>query len=393
MAKSYNNQWGKMIDLDNIIRAIYAAARGKRRKASVRKALAHVEETALYIQDLLVNDKWRPPEVRQGYIFEDGIIKKKRLIIHPDFTEQVVHHLLIDQVIAPIFGPTFYRWSCGSIPGRGQEGMAKYVTRMARKHAKRMRNHVEHDIAQCFDTIQVKSIHDAIAAKVRDKRVMHIVNLVLGSNAIRLPDGTIKRTGVPIGLYTSPWFVNIVLSKIDHYVKDEKAILLFLRFIDDMEFVDSNRRKIDRIVDDIERLLAKDGMRLKKKGGARPCVKSFKTADGWKVRYTGFHFMKKGALQVHDSVFLRAQRAGARMRRKMAVKKRVTAFDASKMISYGGRFRAFGSYNAFTTRVLCGKIKYFALRQKIADRDRRRNKSLKIRELIETIKTKGTSKL
>ena len=264
---------------------------------------------------------------------------------------------------------------------------------MARKHAKRMRNHAEHDIAQCFDTILVKSIHDAIAAKIRDKRVMHIVDLVLGSNAIRLPDGTIKRTGVPIGLYTSPWFVNIVLSKIDHFVKDEKAILLFLRFIDDMEFVDANKRKIDRIVDEIERLLAKDGMRLKKKGGARPCVKSFKAADGWKVRYTGFHFTKKGALQVHDSVFLRAQRAGARMRRKMAAKKRVTAFDASKMISYGGRFRAFGSYNAFTTRVLCGKIKYFALRQKIADRDRRRNKSLKIRELIETIKTKGTSKL
>jgi hypothetical protein len=45
------------------------------------------------------------------------------------------------------------------------------------------------------------------------------------------------------------------------------------------------------------------------------------------------------------------------------------------MISYGGRFRAFGSYNAFSTKVLRGKIRYYSLRQKIADRDRRRSEA------------------
>lgn len=377
MAKSFNNQWHKMRDLDNIKVAILAAARGKRRKRSVRRALAHLDETALYIQDLLDNDKWRPPEIRQGYMYEDGIAKKPRLIVHPDFTEQVIHHLLVDFIIEPIFKPTFYRWSCGSIPGRGQEGMAKYIERMAKKYPRRFRHHVEEDIAKCFETILAKAIHDAIAAKIRDKRVMHIVDLILESNVIRLPDGTIRKGGVPIGLFTSPWFVNIVLSGIDHYLKDDCAIFLLLRFIDDMELVDSNKRKMDKAMDVVEKMLAACGMKLKKKGGARPEVKSFRSAHGRKVRYTGFHFDASGKLQVHDSVFLRAQRAGARMRRKMRTR-RVTAFDAAKMISYGGRFRAFGSYNAFPTRVLRGKIRYFSLRQKIAARDRLRAGAAKV---------------
>lgn len=370
MAKSFNNQWRHMVNLDNIKAAIYAAAKGKRRKKSVRRALANIDETAAYIKALLESEKWEPPRVRQGYLYEDGIAKKPRIIVHPDFIEQVIHHLLIDYIIEPIFLPTFYRWSCGSIPGRGQEGMAKYIERMAKKHPAQFRHHVEVDIRKCFDTIDIESIYQAIKAKIRDRRVMRVVRLILEANELKLPDGSVRKGGVPIGLYTSPWFVNIVLSRVDHYIKDECAMFLLLRFIDDFEITGPNRRKIEQVLDVVEEILVSCGMELKKRGGSRPQIKSFKSDHGWKARFTGFHFDQTGNMQVRDKVFIRAQRLGARIRR-VVTHRRLSAFVSSKMISYGGRFRAFGAYSAFPRFVLRG-IRYFSLRQKIAARDKLR---------------------
>ena len=87
---------------------------------------------------------------------------------------------------------------------------------------------------------------------------------------------------------------------------------------------------------------------------------------------------------MRDAIYLRAVRCGARLRRKMARGGRITAFDAAKIISYGGRFRSFCSYNAFPAKVLKGQIRFFSLRQKIADRDRRRAMAEKYRTLEET---------
>lgn len=57
MAHSYNNLQQKMIDRDNIVAAILAAAKGKRAKRSVKRALADIDKTADFVRDLIENDK------------------------------------------------------------------------------------------------------------------------------------------------------------------------------------------------------------------------------------------------------------------------------------------------------------------------------------------------
>ena len=76
---------------------------------------------------------------------------------------------------------------------------------------------------------------------------------------------------------------------------------------------------------------------------------------------------------VRDRVFIRARRTGAMIRRKIRNKVRVAAYDAERLISYGGRFRSFGSYAAFPKEVLCG-IKFALMRRKVSVRDRLRAK-------------------
>ena len=379
MAKSFNNLWCKMIDPDNIEAAIYAAARGKRRKREVQKALRDVDGTVARIRDMLENDEWRPPEIRDGWLFSDGIARKERLLVRPDFDEQIVHHLLIDFVVEPIFRPRFFEWTCGSVPGRGQEGMARHVIRKILRSGDKVRYGAILDIRKCFRSIDVECIYSAIAKRIRDKRVMHIVRLVLDSNAIRMPDGSIQDGGVPIGLFTSPWFVNIALTEVDMAIKSPKsdgsrrdrraAMYLYVRYIDDMLIMHGNKRELRRAMNDVVSKLSTMGMALKRK----PEMFRFGESGVRKLRFTGFH-VTRSRMCVRDKVFVRAVRTGANMRKKVAAKRRITAHESERLIAYGGRFRAFGSYNAFPLMVLRG-LNFALLRRKVSERDRKRNKT------------------
>lgn len=384
MAKTYRNLYGRMTDLENIKAATLAAARGKRRKRAVRRALADLDAWALQIRSLLTTGAWQPEEVRHGFTIYDGLRKKERVIIHPNFTEQVIHHLLVDFILVPIFQPSFYRWSCGSIPGRGQEEMVTYIKYKLRREGRKAKYWSVLDIRKCFDTIDTEACYAAIAKRVKDERVMAIVRKVLDSNRILLPDGTMREGGVPIGLYTSPWFVNIAPTRLDHFIKDDSATFVYMRFIDDMLMLHANKREMRRVIARVGAMLSDMGMAFKRVVMPR----RFRWGREGKMRFTGFQFERSGRTVIRDAIYLRAVRCGARLRRKAAGGRRITAYDAAKMISYGGRFRAFGSYNAFPTKVLCGKIRYFSLRQKIADRDRRRAMAEKLK-LIEA--TKGAA--
>lgn len=363
MAKSYNNLWQKMIDPDNIEDAIYRAAKGKRKKAAVIAALADVSATVCRIKGMLERDEWRPPEVRRGRVFADGIARKKRILVEPDFDEQIIHHLLIDHIIQPIFQPGFFEWSCGSIPGRGQEAMAKHIMKKVAQGGKALKWCAVLDIKKCFQTISTAEIYRAIARKIRDRKVLNIVRLILDANKIELPDGEVLTGGVPIGLFTSPWFVNIALTRNDHTVKD--CVEVYVRYIDDMLFIHTNRRELKKTVNEVARRIGRMDMRLK----LTAAIFRFGRGGTAKVRFTGFHFTH-ARLSIRDKVFIRARRLGANIRRKLAKHIRVTAYDAERLISYGGRFRAFGSYAAFPRCILCG-INFALMRHKVAMRNQK----------------------
>lgn len=351
-----------MVSPDNIEGAIYSAAKGKRRKREVQAALADIPATVERVKGLLERDEWKPPEIRQGRVYCDGIAGKKRLLVEPDFTEQIVHHLLIDYIVEPIFKPGFFEWSCGSIPGRGQEAMAKHIMKKVKRGGKALKWCAVVDIRKCFQTISTDAIYEAIARKIRDKKVLALVGKILAANKIQLPDGEILAGGVPIGLFTSPWFVNIALAATDHAVKDH--IKIYVRYIDDMLLIHCNKRALKAALADIVQRIGAMGMRLKQ----AKAVFRFGNGGTDKVRYTGFHFTHK-RLCVRDRVFIRARRTGAGIRRKLARHERVTAYDAERLISYGGRFRSFGSHAAFPKEVLRG-IKFALMRRKVALRNR-----------------------
>ena len=52
--------------------------------------------------------------------------------------------------------------------------------------------------------------------------------------------------GLPIGNYTSQWFANFFLQGLDHFIKEKLGVKYYIRYVDDLVLLGSNKRNYIR---------------------------------------------------------------------------------------------------------------------------------------------------
>lgn len=354
--RTVNNLFKKICTKQNILLAIHKAAKGKRWKKIVQQTLANEEATAERLLQQLKDGSWRPNSIHNVKVINDGIQMKKREIVCPDFVnEQVAHHAILN-ICAPIFERRFYRYSCASIPGRGVEYAMKYI-RKAVADKRNSKYFAALDIKQFFNSIKPSKVLRAIRRIIRDKRVLILFARILRANKIsRLDKSTIKR-GAPIGLYTSPWFANILLTGLDNLIKSSGA-KYYIRYNDDMLILHPNKRKLKRILEMAEQHINSLGLSLKRPWQIHMLSKV-------KIDFIGAAISQNNIV-LRSSVFLRTKRTANRI----AKKNKITVYYARKMISYSGRFKHFDTHKAFT-KYISSKINMKTMRNIISKGDRK----------------------
>ena len=351
-----NNLFEKICTKENIILAIHKAARGKHRKRIVQQTLANEEAIAERLLQHLKDGSWRPNSIHNVKVINDGIQMKKREIVCPDFVnEQVVHHAILN-ICAPVFMRRFYKYSCASIPERGVEYAIKYI-RKAVADRKNSKYFAVLDLKQFFNSIKPSKVFRAIRHIIRDKRVLILFAKILRANKIVRPDKNRIKRGTPIGLYTSPWFANILLTGLDNLIKSSGA-KYYIRYNDDMLILHPNKRKLKRILETTEQYINSLGLLLKRPWQIHILSKV-------KINFIGATISQKNIV-LRSSVFLRAKRTANRI----AKKHMATIYDARKLISYSGRFKHFDTHKAFT-KYISSKINMKTMRNIISKGDRK----------------------
>jgi len=203
--KSYNHLWEKYISDENIDLAIKNAAKYKHKKPSVKRCLENPnfhDEIKNYAMNFH-NAHHTPKEIY------DGIRRKKRTIIVPNFYEQVVHHMIVNTMM-PIFTHGMYEHSYGSIPKRGAHKGKKTVERWIRNGGKDCKYCLKMDIKKYFENIPHEVLLDKLRKAIRDDRFMLVIEEVV----------SVIPKGIPLGFYLSQWLANWYLQDLDHYIKE-----------------------------------------------------------------------------------------------------------------------------------------------------------------------------
>lgn len=317
----------KICDLDNIKLAILKSSLGKRNQKRVKVVLDNIEAKVIEIQDLLLNKKYIPsPYVIK--IIQDGATKKTRTIYKPVYyPDQIIHWALMLQ-LQDVIMKGMYEYSCGSVPKRGTSYGQKVLRKWLDNDYKGTKYCLKMDISKFYPSVNNEILKTMFKKKIKDGGCLWLINRIIGS-----------ADGLPIGNYTSQWFSNFFLQGLDHYIKEKLGVKYYVRYVDDLVLLGSNKKKLHIARKMISEYLNTIDLQLK--GNWQVSKVSDRDID-----FLGFRFFR-------DKTILRKRNA-LRIRRrikKIGKKKELSLKDACAVISYWGWIKRSNSFNFYNKYV------------------------------------------
>jgi retron-type reverse transcriptase len=327
--KRIGHLFERVIDIDNIKMAIRKAARRKTDRPSVQRILNDIDNYAYKIQQMLITETFVPHKYTIREI-NDGIKKKKRIIAVPRFyPDQCIHHAFV-QVFKEIVEHSAIEYSCGCVPGRGTDGARETIERWIKSDPKGTSKVLKLDAKKCYPNISHEELRKKLKARIKDSRFLRLADKLIASYQQPMADHTpllpeIKAAGIPVGLYTSPWFCNFFFQDIDHMIAEKCGVRHNIRYVDDMVLFDTSKRRLHKAIRMIQDALNKVKLQVKENWQV------FKLKDR-PLDFLGFKFHSGGWTTLRKSIMFRISRK-AKLIYKLPY---ISPTNASGMISYMG---------------------------------------------------------
>jgi len=247
--KRFNHLWEQVIDWQNLYLAYQKASKGKRHRDEVAKFSFGLENELFALKEDLVSGRYHCGEYRQFTIYE----RKKRTISAAPFRDRVVHHALMN-ILEPLLDAQFIYDSYACRKGKGvHSAVDRYQA-----YAQRYPYVLKLDISQYFASVQHGVLEQELQRRIKDKPVLALVNAIIDSH----PDMHKSGTGLPIGNLTSQVFANLYLDRFDHWLKEQKQMKAYIRYVDDMFILSDDKSQLWQLRDEIADHLNAIGLQL-----------------------------------------------------------------------------------------------------------------------------------
>ncbi len=264
--KTYRKLYTKFCSYENLYLAYKKARKGKIKKPYVIEFERNLHENLLKLQKELMEKTYKPQPIVTVIIRDP----KTRKIGKADFRDRVVHHALIN-ILQPIFEPLFVYDNYASRKNKGHHKALKrfdYFMRKVAHNGKKLKgikdnNYVQGyalkaDISKYFESVDHEVLLKIIGEKVKDENVLWLVQQILTYNS----NSSIKGRGMPLGNYTSQFFANVYLNKLDYFIKHTLRVKYYLRYVDDFVILHKDKERLERYKKYIDEYLHTLGLRL-----------------------------------------------------------------------------------------------------------------------------------
>lgn len=262
--KRHGNLFEKISDIDNILLAHQNARKGKIDYSEVEM----VDKNPLYytkiIKDMLDYELFDTSEYEIFTINDSG--KEREIYKLPYFPDRIIHWAIM-QIIEPLFLNTFIHQTYAALPEKGVHSAMRQLDKymMVRdENLGLVKNEnaqycLKIDVKKFFPNIDKEILKKLLERKIKDKKLLSLLENIIDS----------VENGVPIGNYLSQYWGNFYLSYFDHWIKHEKKIKYYIRYMDDMvilhhskEYLHKLKREIDIYFHDNLKLEIKDNWQV-----------------------------------------------------------------------------------------------------------------------------------
>lgn len=325
--KRIGHLYEAIYEIENIKLAIRKASLGKRHHKEIKNILENIDAYALKIHRLLKNKTYKPSPYAVATI-KDGANQKERTISKPKFYPDQIIHWSLMLVIEPVFMKGMYRYNCGSVPGRGSSFGQKSMRKWISNDSKNTKYCLKMDVSKFYPSVKNEILKASMRTKIKDNDALWLIDSIIDS-----------AEGLPIGNYTSQWFANFFLTKLDHHIKTLDGAIYYIRYVDDLVVLGPNKKKLHKARLEIVKHLNSIGLDMKNNWQV------FKI-DSRPVDFLGVKLYRN-----HTTLRRRNYLRIKRRLKRIGSKPKPTLKDCSAVISYWGWIKRTDSYNFYHKHV------------------------------------------
>ena len=192
------------------------------------------------IQASLIRHEYHTSEYTVFKRNEHG--KEREIYKLPYFPDRVVHWAIL-QVIEPYIIKTLTADTFSAIPGRGIHYGVKRIKHDMRNDREGTMYCLKLDMKKYYPSINHEILKQKYARLFKDKELLWLLDEII--------DSTDGDTGIPIGNYLSQYSGNLYLSSFDHWIKEQKQIKYYYRYMDDIVILHNNKAFLHNLIGEI----------------------------------------------------------------------------------------------------------------------------------------------
>lgn len=238
--KRYGNLYKKICDIDNLRLAHQNARRGKGWYKEVKEVDENLEYYLKLLQGMLVEHTYKTSEYEEFY--KDDGNKVRKIYKLPYFPDRICQWAIL-QVIEPYLLKNFTADTYSAIPNMGIHKALGKLKKAMWNDAEECRYCLKLDVKHYYQSINHEILKQKYSKLFKDKELLWLLNEIIDSVAtaeiedlqeIYLSEKVDANTGIPIGNYLSQYSGNYYLSSFDHWIKEEKKVKYYFRYMDDI---------------------------------------------------------------------------------------------------------------------------------------------------------------
>jgi len=251
-ASSNKTLWDEIVDIKNLDDAYHKSQKGKY-KYKIRSIIFSQDLTynLQQLREQLINNTYKISRYSK-FIIHDP---RERLVAAPHYRDKLVQ-ISLHNKLKLIYDKIFISHSYACIEGKGTHRAVNQINKFMRKALWQWGEDtfiVKVDVKKFFYSINREILKKIIYKKIKCDKTRNLIYKIIDSSP--------SERGLPLGNITSQLFANIYLNEVDQYCKRFLGIKFYVRYMDDIVIILSNKQKAVEIVNLIKKFL-KDRLNL-----------------------------------------------------------------------------------------------------------------------------------
>lgn len=245
--KRHGHLYPKIYDMDNLRLAHQNARKGKGWYTEVKMVDENPDYYLGLLQEMLINKTYQTSPYETFIKRDSG--KEREIYKLPYFPDRICQWAIL-QIIEPMLLKHLIYDTYSAIPGRGIHLCLNRLSEAIQSDVPGTQYCLKLDVKKFYPSIDHTILKEKYRRLFKDNDLLFLLDEII--------DSTPDDAGIPIGNYLSQYSGNYYLSDFDHWIKEEKRVKYYYRYMDDIVILGDCKKKLHQLRKEISDYLRRE---------------------------------------------------------------------------------------------------------------------------------------